>query len=183
LIDLPRRLVIAYRQARVRSARRQKIGEDTGLRTGIFVAAASLAIALGAGRALAEVAPGDVKIKDGAFAKSLTGKPGDAKAGKKWFVGRKLGNCLACHQNKDTPKQQFHGEVGPALDGVAGRYNEAQLRAVVINSKQALNELTLMPAFYKDSGFHRVRKKFEGKTILSAQQVEDVVAYLLTLKE
>jgi L-cysteine S-thiosulfotransferase len=163
--------------------RRTKIGEEQGLRTGLYVAATSLAIALGAGSALAEVAPGDIKIKDGAFAKSLTGKPGDPKAGKKWFVGRKLGNCLACHKNKDTSDQQFHGEVGPPLDGVASRYNEAQLRAIVINSKQALNELTLMPAFYRDSGFHRVGKKFEGKTILSAQQVEDVVAYLRTLKE
>jgi sulfur-oxidizing protein SoxX len=153
------------------------------VRTGLILVVASLAISFGAAGAAAEIAPGDVKIKDGAFATSLTGKPGDPKAGRKWFVGRKLGNCLACHENKDTSEQQFHGEVGPPLDGVADRYNAAQLRAIVINSKQALNELTLMPAFYRTTGFHRVGKKFDGKTILSAQQVEDVVAYLLTLKE
>lgn len=133
--------------------------------------------------AQAEVKPGDVKIKDGAIEKSLTGKPGDAKAGRKWFVGRRLGNCLACHVNKDTSDEQFHGEVGPPLDGVASRYNEAQLRAIVVNSKLALNEMTLMPAFYRTTGFNRAAKKFQDKTILTAQQVEDVVAYLMTLKE
>lgn len=129
------------------------------------------------------ITPGDAKIIDGKLSKSLTGKPGDAAAGKKWFVGRKLGNCLACHVNKDTMDQQFHGEVGPAMDGVAGRYSEAELRAILVNSKAVFGDQTLMPGFYREAGLNRVGKKFKGKTILSAQQIEDVLAYLRTLKE
>ena len=129
------------------------------------------------------VAPDKVAIKDGELAKSLTGKKGDPAAGRKWFIGRKLGNCLACHVNTETSDEQFHGEVGPPLDGVADRYDEAQLRAIVANSKAVFGEQTLMPGFYRVSGMNRVADKFAGKTILSAQQMEDVVAYLMTLKE
>lgn len=134
--------------------------------------------------ATAESVPPDaVKIKDGELAKPLTSKAGDAAAGKKAFVGRKLGNCLACHVNKDTSKEQFHGEVGPPLDGVAERHEPAALRAIIVNPKAVFGNQTLMPSFYRTAGFNRVHKKFKGKTILSAQQVEDVLAYLLTLKE
>jgi len=143
-----------------------------------FAAAGLLAVS-----AHAEVAPGAVQFKDNAVNASLTGKKGDAKAGRKWFVGRRLGNCLACHVNKETSEQQFHGEVAPPLDGVASRYSEAQLRAIVSNPKKVFGPESLMPAFYRADGYNRVAKKFEGKTILSAQQVEDVIAYLKTLKE
>ena len=131
----------------------------------------------------AMVAPGSVQIKDGAVAGSLTGTAGDPAAGKKWFIGRKLGNCLACHANKDTASEPFHGQVGPALDGVAARYSEDQMRAILVNSKQIFGDATIMPAFYRVMIDKRVRKEFEGKTILTAQQVEDVIAYLRTLKE
>ena len=149
-----------------------------------LAAGVGIGIALVPGIAAAEtVAPVAVKIADGKLSQSLTGKAGDPAAGKKWFVGRKLGNCLACHVNKDTSDQQFHGEVGPAMDGVAGRYGDAELRAIIVNSKAVFGELTLMPAFYRTTGLNRVNKKFKDKTILSAQQVEDIVAYLRTLKE
>ena len=116
------------------------------------------------------------------IAKPLTDKPGDPAAGKAAFLNRKLGNCLACHAVKALAKEPFHGNIGPALDGVADRYNAAELRLRLVNPK-ALNPDTIMPAFYKKEGLHRVMKKFQGKTILSAQQVEDVIAYLATLKE
>ncbi len=128
------------------------------------------------------VAPADVKFEDGAINASLTGVAGDPAKGKEWFVGRKLGNCLACHVNSDATDQSFHGEVGPPLDGVGDRWSEAELRGIITNSKQMF-EGTIMPAFYKDSGYNRPLDKFEGKTILEAQQVEDIVAYLITLKE
>ena len=153
------------------------------MRTYVATVAFCAAAGLFALSAHAEVAPGDVKFKDQTVPASLTGKSGNAKSGKKLFIGRKLGNCLACHANKDASGQQFHGEVGPALDGVAGRYSEAQLRAIVTNPKMVFGKQTLMPAFYRKAGFVRVRKKFKGKTILSAQQVEDVIAYLRTLKK
>lgn len=129
------------------------------------------------------VAPADVTIKDGEIATSLTGTKGDPKAGKEWFVGRRLGNCLACHENSDSKNEQFHGEVGPSLDGVADRWTEAQLRAIVVDSKSVFGDQTIMPSFYRTTGFYRAREEFEGKPILTAQQVEDVVAYLTTLKE
>lgn len=148
-------------------------------------AALALTCAIGVSPTLAgsTVAPTDVKMVDGEVAGSLTTEPGDASRGRKWFVGRKLGNCLACHVNTETSKEQFHGEVGPELDGVASRYEPAQLRAILIDSKAVFGEETLMPAFYRDGGLSRVNKKFVGKTILKAQQVEDILAYLLTLKD
>lgn len=141
------------------------------------------ACALSTGAFAGEIAPNDVKIVDGALDTPLTDKVGDAVAGKEIFTGRKLGNCLACHLVTELlDEQQFHGEVGPPLDGVADVYSAAELRARVVNPKTELPE-TIMPSFYRVSGFNRSAEKFAGKTILSAQQVEDVVAYLLTLKE
>ena len=129
-----------------------------------------------------DVMPANVVFNDGAVGATLTAQAGDPAAGRKVFMNRKLGNCLACHANEDMSDQSFHGEVGPALDGVAGRWEAAELRGIVVNSKMMF-EGTIMPAFYKDGGFERNLKKFQGKSILNAQQVEDVVAYLLTLKE
>jgi len=139
------------------------------------------ALVLAAGSAWADTAPGDVVFQDGAVADSLTGVPGDPANGRAVFKNRKKGNCLACHTNSDLSSEQFHGEVGPSLDGVAERYSEAQLRGIVVNAKNTFED-TIMPAFYRDTGFTRVMGKFKGKTILTAQEVEDVVAYLLTLK-
>ena len=79
-------------------------------------------------------------------------------------------------------EQPFHGEVGPSLDGVGDRWNAAELRGIISNSKEMFPE-TIMPAFYIDSGYERPLEDFAGKSILSAQQVEDIVAYLLTLTE
>lgn len=120
------------------------------------------------------------EIKDDAIAASLTGKAGNAANGKKLAINRKKGNCLACHV-MPIPEQAFHGNIGPTLVGVASRYNEGELRLRVVDPK-VVNEDTIMPAFYKNSGFKRVMKKFKGKTVISAQDVEDIVAYLVTLK-
>ncbi|MDD9921337.1 MAG: sulfur oxidation c-type cytochrome SoxX, partial [Boseongicola sp.] len=76
----------------------------------------------------------------------------------------------------------LHGEVGPPLDGVGERWTVAELRGIVANSKEMFPD-TIMPSFYRDTGYTRILEKFDGKSILSAQQVEDVVAYLLTLQE
>lgn len=133
--------------------------------------------------AVAEVTkPSDVKFSDDGVLKTLTGKSGDAATGRSVFSDRKLGNCLACHTNSDLSEQSFHGEVGPPMDGVADRWNEAELRAIVANSKMIFED-TIMPSFYKNAGYERPLKKFAGKSILTAEQVEDVIAYLLTLKE
>jgi sulfur-oxidizing protein SoxX len=112
--------------------------------------------------------------------KSLTGKAGDAKKGRSLAIHRKKGNCLACHK-MPIPEQAFHGDIGPDLAGVADRYSEGEIRLRIVDPK-VLNEDTIMPAFYRKDGFHRVLKKFQGKTIIGAQDVEDIVAYLMTLK-
>ncbi len=143
----------------------------------------SVALLLGTGIAMAEVVkPNDVKFEEGAVKTSLTGKGGNVDEGKKIFISRKLGNCLACHENSDMAKEQFHGEVGPSLDGVADRWNSAELRGIIVNSKLTY-EGTIMPGFYVGKQFPRTKEKYQGKTILTAQQVEDVVAYLVTLKD
>ena len=128
------------------------------------------------------VAPSAVKYVEGEVATSLTGVSGDPVAGRDVFKGRKLGNCLACHMNAEMPEESFHGEVGPPMEGAGSRWSEAQLRAIVTNSKMVF-EGTIMPAFYKDAGYTRPLEKFDGKTILNAQQVEDVIAYLQTLTD
>ena len=147
----------------------------------ISLAAAALIAGITTAAAM-DTAPNDVMVVDGAVSKSLTGKPGDVAEGRKAFADRKLGNCLACHENADMSEQLFHGEVGPSLDGVASRWSEEQLRAIVVNSKAVFGDQTVMPGFYSlDVGKH-VRKDLIGKTILTAEQVESIVAYLGTLK-
>jgi sulfur-oxidizing protein SoxX len=131
------------------------------------------------------IAPDDVPFNadDLTVEESLTGVAGDAAKGRDYFLNRRLGNCLSCHANSDMAAEPFHGEVAPSMDGVGSRWSEAQLRAIVINSKAVFGDGTLMPGFYRTSGMNRVREQFQGKTILDAQQVEDVVAYLLTLTD
>jgi len=127
-------------------------------------------------------APGDVKIENLAVADSLTGQSGDVVEGRKIFANRKQGNCLACHVNSEMQEHLFHGGVGPSLDGVGARWQPAMLRTIVVNAKAVFTDETVMPGFYSLDVGENVRKDLIGKTILSAQQVEDVVAYLATLK-
>ncbi len=127
------------------------------------------------------VAPDAVEIENLAIATPLTSTVGNAEEGKKIFANRKLGNCLACHANSDMADQLFHGEVGPSLDGAGTRWQPEILRTIVVNAKAIFPE-TVMPGFYSLDVGADVRKDLIGKTILSAQQVEDVVAYLETLK-
>ena len=141
------------------------------------------AMIVAAGMTSAEmVTPAAVTFEDGAVMASLTGAQGDPVNGRDVFKNRKLGNCLACHVNSDMPEESFHGEVGPPLDGAGSRWNEAELRGIVSNSKMMF-EGTIMPAFYIESGYERPLDKFAGTSILTAQEVEDVVAYLLTLTD
>lgn len=109
---------------------------------------------------------------------ALTDQAGDPVNGRKIAINRKKGNCLACHV-MPVPEQQFHGETGPSLLGVASILSEGEIRMQVINSK-VVNPDSMMPSFYRVTGYTRPAKKFIGKTILSAQEVEDVVAYLAT---
>jgi len=112
---------------------------------------------------------------------SLTGVSADPAAGRKTIISRKSGNCLACHKINKLSDQPFQGDVGPTLNRIANRYTEGQLRQILVDSRKYFPK-TSMPPFYTKSGMLRVRKKYQGKTILTAQQVEDVLAFLKTLK-
>lgn len=129
-----------------------------------------------------DIPPGDVTISDGMLAQPVSDAPASAADGRKFFADRKLGNCLACHANSEMSEQLFHGEVGPSLDGVAERWTPEQLRAIVVNSKAVFGEQTVMPGFYSLEVGTNVRDDLVGKTILTAEQVESIVAYLATLK-
>lgn len=139
--------------------------------------------------AFGETAPGAIVFQGGAIEASLSGTPGDAKSGIKIMTTNALGNCVACHTVAALPDVQFPGDIAPPLDGVADRYSEAEIRGIVANAKNTFED-SFMPAFYKTDGFIRPGDGFTGKAakgtlapILSAQQIEDVVAYLMTLKE
>ena len=141
--------------------------------------AMSLGLLLGAGAQAEELVKYQIVGGD-RIDESLTGQPGDPANGRKLAIDRKLGNCWACHV-LPIPEQPFHGEVGPDLTGVGGNLTAGEVRLRIVNPK-VVNPDTIMPAFYRNDGFERVLKKFQGKTMLSAQQVEDVVAYMMTLK-
>lgn len=153
--------------------------------------AITAAATLIAGMAVAEtVAPDDVQYGEyGEVEASLTGMPGDQANGKVIITSRSKGNCVACHTAEAWSDAAFHGEVGPMLDGVGGYRSEAELRGIVANAKMTF-EGSVMPAFYKTSGFIRPGDAYTGKAapadlppILSAQEIEDVVAFLMTLQD
>ena len=150
--------------------------------------ALAFASTIAATAAFAETAPGDVVFVDGAVSESLTGVAGDAANGRK-LMNKGSGNCVACHVVADLPEYAFQGNIGPVLDGVADRWSEAELRGIVANAKMMFDG-TMMPSFYKNSGYIRPGDGFTGKAasgplepLLNAQGIEDVVAYLLTLTE
>ncbi len=121
-------------------------------------------------------------VDDEAIPQSLTGSAGDPDRGREVFINRKQGNCLGCHAVSELEAEPFHGEVGPPLDGISDLYDESELRLRIVNAK-LVNPDTIMPGFYVTEGLHRVAADFQGKTILTAEQVEDLVAYLMTLKD
>jgi len=121
----------------------------------------------------------DYRIANGAILQPLTDEPGDPERGRRIVLDREGGDCIICHA-MPLPQRQFHGTVGPPLDGIGGRYSAGELRLRLVDPK-VLNPDTIMPAYYKVEGLHRVLERYRGKPMLTAQQVEDVVAYLLTL--
>ncbi len=155
------------------------------------LATLTLAATLATGAAFAaEVAPGDVQFDEyGAVATSLTGQPGNPEEGAKIMANKGIGNCIACHEVTALNDAPFHGNVGPSLDGVGDRWGEAELRGILVNAKKTYDG-TVMPSYYRVDGFTRPGNAYTGKAaddsfgpLLTAQQVEDVVAFLSTLKE
>ena len=136
-----------------------------------------------------EILPTAVSFEDGAIGQSLSGVAGDAANGRIIVGDKGQGNCVACHEVTDLADVPFQGNIGPMLDGAGERWSEAELRGIVANAK-IMFEDSMMPSFYKTEGFVRPGNAYTGKAaddtfgpLLSAQQIEDVVAYLATLTE
>jgi len=111
----------------------------------------------------------------------LGGLTGVAERGRAIAGDPLRGNCLACHQ-LPIPETPFHGNLGPPLDGIASRQSVGMLRLHVVDQSR-FNPETVMPGYYRPFGqLHRVAAEYQGRTYLSAREVEDVVAYLATLK-
>jgi sulfur-oxidizing protein SoxX len=106
---------------------------------------------------------------------------GDAARGRAIVANRQVGLCLLCHTGP-IPEERFQGNLAPDLRGAGRRWNAGQLRARIVDASQ-FNPDTIMPSYYKTEGLNRVAASHLGKTILSAQQIEDVVAWLGTLTE
>jgi len=131
--------------------------------------------------ALAQDARRAYVVEDDAIRESLTGRSGDAERGRAIVGNRQVGLCLLCHTGP-FPEERFQGNLAPDLAGAGGRWSEGQLRLRIVDAAR-LNPATIMPPYYRTEGLARVARSFADKPILSAEQIEDVIAYLKTLKD
>ncbi len=110
---------------------------------------------------------------------SLTGAKGDAARGRTIVANRQVGLCLLCHSGPFS-EERFQGDLAPDLRNSA-RLTEGQIRQRIVDPTK-VNPQSIMPAYYKSEGLTRVAPAYRGKTVLTPEQIEDVVAYLITLK-
>ena len=115
-----------------------------------------------------------------AIPRPLTGTPGDATRGRKLIVERS-NTCILCHSGP-FPEEKFQGDLAPNFSGAGSRWTAGQLRLRLVDASR-LNPGTIMPSYYRVDGLDRVAQSFRGKPILSAEQIEDIVAYLATLRD
>ena len=121
------------------------------------------------------------QIEGDAIAQPLTSVPGNAAWGRAIVANRQVGLCLLCHTGP-LPEERFQGNLAPDLAGAGTRWSEGQLRLRIVDASR-INPDSIMPAYYRIDRLTRVAPAQRDKPILEAQQVEDVVAYLRTLKE
>lgn len=124
---------------------------------------------------------GDGGAVEDAIVDSLTGRPGDPARGRAIVADRQLGLCLLCHPGP-FPEERFQGTLAPSLAGAGSRWSEGQLRLRLVDARR-LNPDTIMPPYYSTEGLTRVGPAWAGKPVLTAGQIEDVVAFLVTLRE
>jgi sulfur-oxidizing protein SoxX len=111
---------------------------------------------------------------------SLTGAPGDAARGRALVLDR-ISTCILCHSGP-FPETRFQGDLAPSLAGSGSRWTMSQLRLRLVDASR-LNPDTIMPSYYRIDGLQRVGRNWQGKPILSAEQIEDIVAYLVSLRD
>ena len=124
-------------------------------------------------------APAPYRVEENAIRAPLTGTPGDAARGREIVLARDY-NCLLCHVVPGGEGRAM-GNLAPPLNGVGARLSEGQMRLRIVDSLR-VNRDTIMPSYYRTEGLSRVAEPWRGKPILTAQQVEDAVAWLLTLR-
>jgi sulfur-oxidizing protein SoxX len=112
---------------------------------------------------------------------TLDGAKGDPARGRAIVANRQVGLCLLCHSGP-FPEERFQGDLAPDLRGVGKRYTEDELRLRMVDPAK-MNPRTIMPSYSKTEGLARVAPGFRGKPILTPEQIEDVVAYLATLRD
>ena len=137
-------------------------------------------LALASCGAVAQGAALSEPVGDG-IAASLTDSAGDASRGRAIVVNRQLGLCLLCHSGP-FPEERMQGNLAPSLAGAGARWSEAQLRLRIVDARR-VNPQSIMPAYHRSEGLTRVGKASQGQPLLTAAQVEDVVAFLVTLRE
>ncbi|MDB5650451.1 MAG: soxX, partial [Hyphomicrobiales bacterium] len=121
------------------------------------------------------------RIENGAIAASLTGAKGDVTRGRAIVADRQKGLCLLCHTGP-FPEERFQGDLAPSLSGAGMRLSEGELRLRLVDGTK-VNPATIMPSYYRIDDLNRVAPAFQGKPVLDAGEIEDVVAFLLTLRE
>ena len=127
------------------------------------------------------MAAGAYTVVGDAIPASLTGARGDAARGRSIIVNRSVGLCLLCHSGP-FPEERFQGTIGPDLKGTGARLSEGQIRLRIVEPGH-VNAATIMPAYYRTEELRRVAPAYRGKTVLTAQQIEDIVAFLATLRD
>ena len=141
----------------------------------VLVLAGPLAAAAAGAQVARFVVSGD------AIEAPLDGRVGDRGRGEATVRDRETGNCLICHAIPE-PAERFQGEIGPPLAGVGARLTPAQIRLRLVDPTR-LNPAAIMPAYHRVDGLTRVDARFAGRPVLDAQAIEDVVAYLSSLKD
>lgn len=141
-------------------------------------------LALGAaccGPASAQEALRPFTVKGDAIVESLTGAKGDPERGRAIVTNRQVGLCLLCHSGP-FPAEKFQGTIAPDLKGAGARWSEGQLRLRIVDASR-LNADTIMPPYYRIVGLYRVAPPFRDRPVLTAEQIEDVVAFLATMRD
>ena len=146
-------------------------------RAAVMSVATAIALCVGA-RAQGPLRP--YRVVGDAVPQSLTGVPGDPARGRAIVIKRET-TCLLCHSGP-FPEERFQGNLAPDLKGTGARWSEGELRLRMVDAAR-LNPATIMPSYYRLDGLVRVAPNFRGKPVLTAEQIEDVVAYLKTLRD
>jgi sulfur-oxidizing protein SoxX len=144
-------------------------------------AALSLGLAASVMHASAQEGVTSYIIVGDAIPQPLTDVPADPVRGRRIVFDRRVGNCLICHRVPDT-SQRFQGDVGPDLSGVGRRLTPGQIRLHIVDQRR-LNPASVMPPYHRIDGLRLVAPEYAGKPVLTAREIEDVVAYLASLRD